>query len=33
MHIAGYYRGLLRGSNVVKDAMKDADTFIKKLLP
>ncbi|WP_420266190.1 DUF5618 family protein [Candidatus Magnetominusculus dajiuhuensis] len=32
LHIAGYYRGLLRNVNVVKEEMKSADRFIKKLL-
>ncbi|MBF0567696.1 MAG: DUF5618 family protein [Nitrospirae bacterium] len=32
LHIAGYYRGLIRRGTMVKDAMKDTDAFIKKLL-
>ncbi|MBF0556611.1 MAG: DUF5618 family protein [Nitrospirae bacterium] len=32
LHIAGYYRGLLNNVNVVKEEMKSADKFIKKLL-
>lgn len=32
LHIAGYYRGLFRGVNVVKDAMKGIEAFIKKVL-
>jgi uncharacterized protein (UPF0332 family) len=31
LHIAGYYRGLLLGTNTVKDEMKAAEIFIKKL--
>jgi hypothetical protein len=31
LHIAGYYRGLLEDVAVVKDAMKAAKTFIKKI--
>lgn len=31
LHIAGYYRGLLKDVLVVKDALKAAETFIKKL--
>lgn len=33
LHIAGYYRGLLYQVPLVKEAMKEADTFIKKILP
>ncbi|MBF0459620.1 MAG: DUF5618 family protein [Nitrospirae bacterium] len=33
LHIAGYYRGLLYHVDTVKDEMKAAETFIKKLLP
>ncbi len=33
LHIAGYYRGLFKSAGVVKEAMKDAETFIKKILP
>ncbi|MBF0517180.1 MAG: DUF5618 family protein [Nitrospirae bacterium] len=32
LHIAGYYRGLLRNVNVVKEELKSADRFIKRLL-
>ncbi|ODS34122.1 MAG: CoA-binding protein [Candidatus Scalindua rubra] len=31
LHIAGYYRGLLEDVNVLKDALKSAEKFIKKL--
>ena len=31
LHIAGYYRGLLLGTDTVKDAMKAARVFIDKL--
>jgi hypothetical protein len=31
LHIAGYYRGLLLGTIIVRDAMKSAEIFIKKL--
>jgi len=31
LHIAGYYRGLLYDRNVVKDALKAAQSFIDKL--
>lgn len=31
LHIAGYYRGLLRDVNVVKDALKAARVFIEKI--
>jgi len=31
LHIAGYYRGLLSGTDTVKDAMKAARTFIEKI--
>lgn len=30
LHIAGYYRGLIRGVTVVKDTFKDAKEFIDK---
>ena len=30
LHIAGYYRGLIRGATVVKDTFKDAREFIDK---
>ncbi|MBF0456826.1 MAG: DUF5618 family protein [Nitrospirae bacterium] len=33
LHIAGYYRGLIYHASAVKDYMKSADTFIKKILP
>jgi hypothetical protein len=33
LHIAGYYRGLFGNANIVKAAMKEADAFIKKILP
>ncbi|MBF0458019.1 MAG: DUF5618 family protein [Nitrospirae bacterium] len=33
LHIAGYYRGLLYQVPLVKEAMGEADTFIKKILP
>ncbi|WP_420265712.1 DUF5618 family protein [Candidatus Magnetominusculus dajiuhuensis] len=33
LHIAGYYRGLLYQVPLVKEAMREADTFIKKVLP
>jgi hypothetical protein len=33
LHIAGYYRGLLYRTSVVKDALKDAEIFIKKFVP
>jgi hypothetical protein len=33
LHIAGYYRGLLRNVNVVKDSMKAAKVFIEKIGP
>ncbi|MBF0318393.1 MAG: DUF5618 family protein [Nitrospirae bacterium] len=32
LHIAGYYRGLFGNANIVKEAMKEADAFIKKIL-
>ncbi|MBF0565502.1 MAG: DUF5618 family protein [Nitrospirae bacterium] len=32
LHIAGYYRGLLSNATVVKEEIKSAETFIKKLL-
>lgn len=31
LHIAGYYRGLLEDVNMVKDALKAADAFIKRI--
>jgi hypothetical protein len=31
LHIAGYYRGLIYGARHVKEYMRDAETFIKKL--
>jgi len=31
LHIAGYYRGLIYRVSVVKDALKDAKTFIGKI--
>lgn len=31
VHIAGYYRGLLRNVNVVKEVLKSAKTFIEKI--
>ncbi len=31
LHIAGYYRGLLHSTSVVKEALKAAQTFIEKL--
>ncbi|KJR41697.1 hypothetical protein MCHI_002396 [Candidatus Magnetoovum chiemensis] len=31
LHIAGYYRGLLRGTNTVKEEFKAAEDFIIKL--
>lgn len=31
LHIAGYYRGLLYNVDVVKDALKAAETFIEKV--
>ncbi len=31
IHIAGYYRGLLHNTAIVKDAMKAARTFIEKI--
>lgn len=31
LHIAGYYRGLLHNTNMVKDAIKTAKDFISKL--
>ncbi|MBF0556000.1 MAG: DUF5618 family protein [Nitrospirae bacterium] len=32
LHIAGYYRGLFSHVNIVKEFMKEADIFIKRLL-
>jgi hypothetical protein len=31
LHIAGYYRALIYNANVVKVALKAAESFIKKL--
>ncbi|MEW6675415.1 MAG: DUF5618 family protein [Nitrospirota bacterium] len=31
LHIAGYYRGLLRDTDIVKDALNKAKTFIEKV--
>lgn len=31
LHIAGYYRGLLRETNMVKEAFKSARVFIEKI--
>jgi len=31
LHIAGYYRGLIYNSNMVKDAIKAARVFIEKV--
>ena len=31
LHVAGYYRGLLYRTSVVKDAIKDTGEFIKKI--
>jgi uncharacterized protein (UPF0332 family) len=31
LHIAGYYRGFLRGADTVKDAIKAAEVFIEKI--
>jgi len=31
LHIAGYYRGLLRGVNTVRESIKAAESFIEKL--
>ncbi|MEO5361858.1 MAG: DUF5618 family protein [Nitrospirota bacterium] len=31
LHIAGYYRGLIVGADTVKEEMKAAEAFIKKL--
>lgn len=33
LHIAGYYRGLLYDTDVVKDALKAAKVFIEKIEP
>ncbi|MBF0456513.1 MAG: DUF5618 family protein [Nitrospirae bacterium] len=33
LHIAGYYRGLFVRASAVKDYMKAAEDFIKKILP
>jgi hypothetical protein len=33
LHIAGYYRGLFTHVGAVKEFMKEADAFIRKLLP
>ncbi|MBF0556086.1 MAG: DUF5618 family protein [Nitrospirae bacterium] len=32
LHIAGYYRDLLRNVSTVKDEIKGAEDFIKKIL-
>jgi len=31
LHIAGHYRGLLRQTNVVREVLKSAKTFIEKI--
>jgi len=31
LHIAGYYRGFLRGTDTVKDAIKAGEVFIEKI--
>ncbi|MEO5355879.1 MAG: DUF5618 family protein [Nitrospirae bacterium YQR-1] len=31
LHIAGYYRGLITSTSMVKDALKDTEAFIKKV--
>jgi hypothetical protein len=31
LHIAGYYRGLLYETGIVRDAMKSAEIFIKRI--
>jgi hypothetical protein len=31
LHIAGYYRGLLQNTNVVKDVIKEAEKFIETI--
>lgn len=33
LHIAGYYRGLLHRTDVIKATLKGAETFIHKLRP
>jgi hypothetical protein len=33
LHIAGYYRGLITDTVLVKDALKSAEKFIKKIIP
>lgn len=33
LHIAGYYRGLLRGRNVIKEVFKEAEKFIAMVRP
>lgn len=33
MHIAGYYRGLIYRTDTVKDELRAAEKFIKKLVP
>jgi hypothetical protein len=33
LHIAGYYRGLITRVTMVKEAMKDTEDFIYKILP
>lgn len=32
LHIAGYYRGLLKGKDTVKDAINAAKAFIEKII-
>lgn len=32
LHIAGYYRGLLTHANTVREELKSAEAFIKKLI-
>jgi hypothetical protein len=31
LHIAGYYRGLIYNTEIVKEALKAAKTFIEKI--
>jgi len=31
LHMAGYYRGLLQNTEMVKDALRAAEDFIKKV--
>lgn len=33
MHIAGYYRGLIYRTDTVKDELRAAEKFIRKLVP